>query len=466
MDDAITHGFLTGVRIILTCAIISMALFMSGVGRNLSSVFNTKVSNITSNIEDSDLMQYDGKTVKGADVVTCIKHFSKDIDITINKYCGPRAESARVLSWSTSSLRGEFMNLPSYAYDDMTADGLSDGQLYINPNAEYVGMVYRNANGVITAITFNQVRYRQDAYEVPQPGNTTIVINNSNPDTSAALETAIAGLTTASAALNDAVVNLQETSSGASSVQAQTLAILQTMSSEVLPGMSAQIDSLGLATGVDSSLSEDITTIKGQVASLYEIVSKIDFSESDFTVDDVYDNSVITHTYLTQIVATTKDCRDMLSNLTTQVSNGFASLAAGQAAIQNTLAEIAKAQTEQQKTLNDISEEQANQKTTLSGIVSSLSSLSTRTSSASTNLERAKIAKEQAETIDNLQKQLNSQSANVETVGDLQNYYDSNVSKVEQAKQLSENAQALTDVMQSLFQSYAMLSGQSSTNPS
>lgn len=31
-------------------------------------------------------------------------------------------------------------------------------------------------------ITFTQTKYRQDAYEVPDSGNTTIVINNTGND--------------------------------------------------------------------------------------------------------------------------------------------------------------------------------------------------------------------------------------------------------------------------------------------
>ena len=137
--------------------------------------------------------------------------------------------------WSTSDLNGKkFNNLPSYAYDDMTGNPLSDRQIYINPNADFKGDVIKIANGVITSIVFNQVSYHQDAYEIPDSGYTTVVINNSNIDVNATLAASLSSLQVANESLYFYIENLHKYGSGSSSVQALLLAILMTLRVEEL----------------------------------------------------------------------------------------------------------------------------------------------------------------------------------------------------------------------------------------
>ena len=243
MSDSVNSGFLTGFNLVLTCVLVSIAMVLLSNGKVLTASVSTKISAVNANIQDDGLIQYDGATVKGSDVVNCIKRYSSKLDITVNKLCGSKAETATVCKWSTSDLNGKkFNNLPSYAYDDMTGNPLSDRQIYINPNADFKGDVIKNANGVITSIVFDQISYHQDAYEIPDSGNTTVVINNSNNDVNATLAASLSSLQVATESLNSAIENLQNSGSGTSGVQAQMLAILQTLSGEVLPGMSSKLD--------------------------------------------------------------------------------------------------------------------------------------------------------------------------------------------------------------------------------
>ena len=195
MSDSVNSGFLIGFNLVLTCVLVSIAMVLLSNGKVLTASVSTKISAVNANIQDDGLIQYDGATVKGSDVVNCIKRYSSKLDITVNKLCGSKAETATVCKWSTSDLNGKkFNNLPSYAYDDMTGNPLSDRQIYINPNADFKGDVIKNANGVITSIVFNQVSYHQDAYEIPDSGNTTVVINNSNNDVNATLAASLSSL--------------------------------------------------------------------------------------------------------------------------------------------------------------------------------------------------------------------------------------------------------------------------------
>ena len=94
MSDSVNSGFLTGFNLVLTCALVSIAMVLLSNGKVLTASVSTKISAVNANIQDDGLIQYDGATVKGSDVVNCIKRYSSKLDITVNKLCGSKAETA------------------------------------------------------------------------------------------------------------------------------------------------------------------------------------------------------------------------------------------------------------------------------------------------------------------------------------------------------------------------------------
>lgn len=307
MSEASTQGLLTGFNLLVACTLISLAIFLMTTGRNLASAFSSKLANVNSNIANDDLVAFDGTTVSGADVVTCIKKNSSKVEIIVHKLCGPNTSTAKDVTWSSKSLTdGKFRNYPSYAYDDMHWDPavqpnpegaggpLADGQIYINPNAKFLGSITRNANGAISQLIFAQTEYHQDAYEVPEAGNTTVVINNANSGTSSDIAAAISALQSTAVSLNDAIQYLQSTGdvSSITDIQAQTLAILQTLSDEVLPGMSNKIDAIGATTGGDPDISSKLEDIQSTVSQVYTMLNNAAGGapgSATHNVDEIYD---------------------------------------------------------------------------------------------------------------------------------------------------------------------------------
>lgn len=452
MNDTVTGGLHTGFSLLLACIIISLVVFLMNSGKTLASSVSSKTSAINANIEEDAYMQYDGTTVKGADVVNCIKRNKDSIEIVINKYCGRDKDSAVLTTWSTKSLNGAaFNNLPSYAYDDMTGNPLADHQLYVNPNAEFLGAITKNANGVITMITFTQTKYRQDAYEVPDSGNTTIVINNTDNDTSAALTTAIAGLTTASASLNTAIENLQSTGNGANTVQAQTLAILQTLSTEVLPNMSQKIDDLSGATGNDSTISEDIKAMQGKVNSLYTMLENAGLTNTEHNTDNVYDDVQIANGMLTGLSANVKtisenlfelkgtasEISEQINSLSSQMSNEHKAIMDALTAIQATQDAIQKTQDNQSKQLDAIAEGVAAKNRQISDLQDTI--------------------QQKDATIESLRDILASLPSTVTTYGDLQKYSKTDASYLKQMQDFEKNYQELVYSLNVVSNSYDSL---------
>lgn len=421
MSDAATNGLTMGFNIILACMIASLAIFLMMAGRNLTSVVGARISNTNANILNDELVQFDGTTVTGADVVNCIKKYSNSIEIVIHKYCGKNKDEAVMADWSTRSLvDGKFQNYPSYAYDDMLGNPLADGQLYVNPNAKFTGSVARNANGAISSLSFTQTEYHQDAYEVPDAGNTTVVINNTNNDTSAALATAIAGLTTASATLNDAIQNIQETGTGASTVQAQTLAILQTLSDEVLPGMSEKIDELSSATGTDPTITQDISNIQSKVNQMYDIIINeaggAGGGSTSHNVDEIYEHVSSMSESFKELQISMSQLVSGIDAMTTKLSNEH---------------------TEILRVLNEIKADQVEQDTKLDALLTQLSG----GASADAALE-------------SFTKTLASRNANIQTYGDLCSYSQTDSSYTAQMQELQKQYDELMYCMNAVSESY------------
>ena len=452
LNDTVTGGLHTGFSLLLACIIISLVVFLMNSGKTLASSVSSKTSAINANIEEDAYMQYDGTTVKGADVVNCIKRNKDSIEIVINKYCGRDKDSAVLTTWSTKSLNGAtFNNLPSYAYDDMTGNPLADHQLYVNPNAEFLGAITKNANGVITMITFTQTKYRQDAYEVPDSGNTTIVINNTGNDTSAALTTAIAGLTTASASLNTAIENLQSTGNGANTVQAQTLAILQTLSTEVLPNMSQKIDDLSGATGNDSTISEDIKAMQGKVNSLYTMLENAGLTNTEHNTDNVYDDVQIANGMLTGLSANVKTISEDLfelkgtaSEISGQISSLSSQMSTEHKAIMDALTAI-------QTTQDAIQQTQANQSKQLDAIAEGVAAKNRQISDLQDTIQQ------KDDIIERLRDALASRPDTVTTYGDLQKYSKTDASYLKQMQDFEKNYQELVYSLNVVSNSYDSL---------
>lgn len=438
MSDSVNSGFLIGFNLVLTCVLVSIAMVLLSNGKVLTASVSTKISAVNANIQDDGLIQYDGATVKGSDIVNCIKRYSSKLDITVNKLCGSKAETATVCKWSTSDLNGKkFNNLPSYAYDDMTGNPLSDRQIYINPNADFKGDVIKNANGVITSIVFNQVSYHQDAYEIPDSGNTTVVINNSNNDVNATLAASLSSLQVATESLNSAIENLQNSGSGTSSVQAQMLAILQTLSGEVLPGMSSKLDDLSYATGTSPDISKDITKMQGDISSIYELLKKADFKTSDHSIDELYNNTTSANSNLASVASDMNAMNakfelmaQQVHNIQNSINSMASQMSSDHAAILSALNSLQAEQVKQSQKLDEIESK-------VSGVVGENSRLKSK-------------VKQQADEISYLESLLASRSTGVSTYGDLKEYSKRDASYLNQIRDLQTQYQNLVYIMKTV----------------
>lgn len=145
-------GLLLAAGTIITCIIIGLGFYIAREARDTASSGAGQINRLNAEFTESDKSMYDGIMVSGSEVVNVINKFKNDeicIKVQNKKVSFPTYyiynmdEAKKTLtSASTSSLK----NAQSTKSD-----------FYINPNAQFSGLVLRDANNVIIGIYFDQV---------------------------------------------------------------------------------------------------------------------------------------------------------------------------------------------------------------------------------------------------------------------------------------------------------------------
>jgi hypothetical protein len=165
MDNAL-KGIMLAVGVVITCVVIGLAFYYSRESKNLSSKASGDLNDLTSEFDDPQKQTFDGITVTGSEVIKQIEKYSTDDTTNIRvihkqnkdnvdfygkaniKYCATQADLVAGTSGETTIAKVSNLTYDR-TYDSTSSD-------YINPTATFVGSVQRNADNVITLITFIQ----------------------------------------------------------------------------------------------------------------------------------------------------------------------------------------------------------------------------------------------------------------------------------------------------------------------
>ena len=141
--DSINRFFLIAAGLVITAGLIFVAFRMADIGTVTANHVLEEYMNFEQNMENSDILQYDGRTVSGSDVINFLHKYlgngsfgyNENMRITVVKY------SMRT-SYQT---REEIREVYNFSHAS-----------YIDPSALYQGSVSQNQNGVITEVCFVQ----------------------------------------------------------------------------------------------------------------------------------------------------------------------------------------------------------------------------------------------------------------------------------------------------------------------
>lgn len=142
-------GLILAAGTIITCVVISLGFFISREAKDTAANGANQINRLNAEFLESDKTIYDGATVSGSEVINVIKRFA---DEKLSIYVKTNKSSTfygYTLNMENGNITGESNNSISIAYNE-------ENSAYINPYANFKGMLIRDENNVITGISFTQ----------------------------------------------------------------------------------------------------------------------------------------------------------------------------------------------------------------------------------------------------------------------------------------------------------------------
>lgn len=143
--DIAPQALLLAAGIVLSVVLVSIMVTQFKAGKEMVNIAGERILDVTEDIKQSEILQYDGLTVNGADVINfCKKHLGEyttgeKADITVNV---------------NYLINGRFACYSYRNSDCLSAIRNPDSEQYIKPVTRWKCEVVKNKNGIITEINF------------------------------------------------------------------------------------------------------------------------------------------------------------------------------------------------------------------------------------------------------------------------------------------------------------------------
>ncbi|MBP5331379.1 MAG: hypothetical protein J6Y89_05965 [Lachnospiraceae bacterium] len=132
------QALILSAGVIMSIVLISIMVSQFERARNMSSVVTQKMMNTTADIANSDILQYDGVVITGADV----RNFYR-------RYYTASGSEAGTMTVNNGQISSSYTSSGSYGRMTDPSD-----RAYIRPDDLYKCSVTVNANGIITGTGF------------------------------------------------------------------------------------------------------------------------------------------------------------------------------------------------------------------------------------------------------------------------------------------------------------------------
>lgn len=141
--DSLNKFFLIAAGLIVTAGLIFVGFRMADIGTETANQVIDGFNGFRQELEESKIMQYDGITVTGSDVVNFMR-----------KHLSPTAGEQEV--WmKITVVKGE-KSVSYQKYEEIKEIYNFSHTSYVNPTALFQGSVIKNENGVISEVRFEQ----------------------------------------------------------------------------------------------------------------------------------------------------------------------------------------------------------------------------------------------------------------------------------------------------------------------
>lgn len=149
-----TRALIIGVAVIVVCIVCSLALYMSKQGKAAINTGTNQYNKMLEDYQDLNKAMYDGLEVSGSEVTTLINKL-----VSVRDYTAVRVKTKA----SDFVCYNYYYNEKDNSIDNreggdflMALPEAKGADHYINPQADFLGSVRKNANGIIICIDFVQ----------------------------------------------------------------------------------------------------------------------------------------------------------------------------------------------------------------------------------------------------------------------------------------------------------------------
>ncbi len=143
-------GLLLAAGTIITCIVISLGFYIAREARDTATDGAGQISKLNAEFNESDKSMYDGLKVSGSEVMNVITKFR-------NNELGIKVITNKSTNYYNMCLRDEDTSLGEVSKVSVKDAQKPSNVNYINPNAQFMGTVLRDANRTIIGLLFNQM---------------------------------------------------------------------------------------------------------------------------------------------------------------------------------------------------------------------------------------------------------------------------------------------------------------------
>ncbi len=148
MDNSL-KGLILAAGTIITCIVVGLGFFIAREARDTAASGAGQISKLNAEFNESDKVMYDGLSVSGSEVINVINKF-KNQDLSI------KVTTGKGTFYYNHTLNGDGNSLGSGSGTSVKEAQKTTSSNYINPNAQFMGAVVRDANNAIIGLAFAQ----------------------------------------------------------------------------------------------------------------------------------------------------------------------------------------------------------------------------------------------------------------------------------------------------------------------
>lgn len=141
--ESLNKFFLLAAGLIVTAGLIFVGFRIADIGKETANQLIDGFVGFKQEVEESEIMQYDGITVSGSDVVNFMrKHLSKG---AYEDESGMKITVIKAEQSTTYQKYDEIKEINNFSHES-----------YVDPTMLFRGCVIKNKNGVIAEVRFEQ----------------------------------------------------------------------------------------------------------------------------------------------------------------------------------------------------------------------------------------------------------------------------------------------------------------------